>query len=110
MATVAKLRTPPSQFVNGWAHVLTKDYVSAEGELRATIRASRNMANFGSLTSRFPTAEMLSHFFLGQVYEQTGKRDQAINEYQEFLSHFEHSSAHMKQIDEARAALKRLIQ
>ena len=109
-AALAKLQTLGPQFVKGWAHVLTKDYVSAEAELRATIRVSRNMANFGTITGRFPTAEILSHFLLGQVYEQTGKRDQAINEYQEFLSHFEHSRSKLPQVDEARAALKRLIQ
>jgi tetratricopeptide (TPR) repeat protein len=107
---IANLRIAAAQFVKGRAHLLTKDYVSAEAELRATIRLSRSMANFGTITGRFPTAEMLSHFYLGQVYEQTGKRDQAINEYQEFLSHFAHSSSKLPQIDEARAALKRLIQ
>ncbi len=109
-APIGKLQSVGPLFVKGWAHVLTKDYASAEPELRATIRLSRNLSNFGTITSRFPTAEILSHFLLGQVYEQTGKRDQAINEYQEFLSHFEHSSAKLPQLDEARAALKRLIQ
>ncbi len=46
----------------------------------------------------------------GQVYERTGKRDQAINEYQEFLSHFESSHTRLPQVAEARTTLKRLMQ
>jgi eukaryotic-like serine/threonine-protein kinase len=50
--------------------------------------------------------ELLSHYYLGQVYERTGKRDQAINEYQEFLSHFESSHTRLPQVAEARTTLK----
>jgi cytochrome c-type biogenesis protein CcmH/NrfG len=49
-------------------------------------------------------------YYLGQVYERTGKRDQAINEYQEFLSHFESSHTRLPQVAEARTTLKRLMQ
>jgi hypothetical protein len=38
----------------------------------------------------------------------SGKKTEAINAYQEFLSHFENSTAKLPQIAEARAALKRL--
>ena len=49
-------------------------------------------------------------YYLGQLYEHTGKRDQALNEYQEFLSHFTTSQSRLPQIADARAALKRLMQ
>jgi hypothetical protein len=52
----------------------------------------------------------MSHCYLGQLYEKTGKHDQAINEYQEFLSHFGNSPSRLPQVGEARAALKRLMQ
>jgi len=52
----------------------------------------------------------LSHYYLGQLYERTGKHDQAINEYQEFLSHFQGSQAQFKQVAEARTAMKQLMQ
>jgi hypothetical protein len=52
---------------------------------------------------------MLWHFYLGQIHEATGKRDQAVNEYQEFLSHFEGAHTRLPQVAEARAALKRLL-
>jgi hypothetical protein len=57
-----------------------------------------------------PAIELLSHYYLGQVYERTGKRDQAMNEYQEFLSHFESSHTRLPQVAEARTTLKRLMQ
>jgi len=53
---------------------------------------------------------ILSRYYLGQLYERTGKRDQAINEYQEFLSYFPSSQAPVSQVGEARTALKRLMQ
>ena len=47
-----------------------------------------------------------------EVYFGTppGKRDQAINEYQEFLSHFQTSQTRLAQVGEARTALKRMMQ
>jgi len=51
----------------------------------------------------------LAQFYLGRMLEQTGKKAEAINAYQEFLSHFENSTAKLPQIAEARAALKRLM-
>ena len=60
--------------------------------------------------------EAYRHFQLGRQYmvrflwaEATGKRDQAVNEYQEFASHFEGSRTRLPQVAEARAALKRLL-
>jgi hypothetical protein len=41
--------------------------------------------------------------------EQSGKKAEAVNAYQEFLGHFENSTANLPQIAEARAALKRLL-
>jgi tetratricopeptide (TPR) repeat protein len=50
----------------------------------------------------------LAQFYLGKVLEQTGKKAEALKSYQEFLGHFEHSTAKLPQIAEARAAVKRL--
>jgi tetratricopeptide (TPR) repeat protein len=52
---------------------------------------------------------VLAQFYLGKVYEKEGKKTEAINAYQEFLNHFENSTARLPQIAEARAALKRLM-
>jgi len=97
-------------FLKGRAHLLTNDYASAETEFRAALRVERLVANTGALAQRFPVLGILSHYYLGQLYERTGKRDQAINEYQEFLSHFGSSPSHLPQVGEARTALKRLMQ
>ena len=105
-----KRNTPATLYLRGRAHLLAKDYVSAENDLRFCVRISRNLANIGQITGRFPAIEMLAHYYLGQLYEQTGKKDQAINEYQDFLSHFEHSQSPLPQVADARAALKRLMQ
>ena len=74
-------------FLKGRAHLLTNDFASAETEFRAALRIERLMANTGALTQRFPVIGILCHYYLGQLYERTSKHDQAINEYQEFLSH-----------------------
>jgi len=50
----------------------------------------------------------LGQFYLGKVLEQTGKRTEALRAYQNFLGHFENSTARLPQIAEARAAVKRL--
>jgi TolB-like protein/tRNA A-37 threonylcarbamoyl transferase component Bud32 len=50
----------------------------------------------------------LGQFYLGKVLEQTGKRTEALRAYQNFLGHFENSTAKLPQIAEARAAVKRL--
>ena len=62
------------------------------------------------MARRFPAIGILSHYYLGQLYERTGKRDQAINEYQEFISYFANSQTRLAQVGDARAALKRLMQ
>jgi hypothetical protein len=50
----------------------------------------------------------LGQFYLGKVLEQTGKRTEALSAYQNFVGHFENSTAKLPQIAEARAAVKRL--
>jgi tetratricopeptide (TPR) repeat protein len=51
----------------------------------------------------------LTQFYLGKILEQSGKKAEAIKAYQEFLGHFENSTAKLPQIPEARAAVKRLM-
>jgi serine/threonine protein kinase len=92
------------------AHLLTHADSSAEAEFRLVLRLERNLENSQVMTQRFPALGILSHYYLGQLYERTGKHDQAINEYQEFLSHFQTSQTRLAQVGEARTALKRLMQ
>jgi eukaryotic-like serine/threonine-protein kinase len=97
-------------FFRGRAHLLVKDYTSAEADFQAVLRIERYLENGRVMVARFPIIEILGHYYLGQIYETTGKRDQAINEYQEFLSHFSNSKTRLAQVVNARDVLKRLMQ
>jgi eukaryotic-like serine/threonine-protein kinase len=109
-ATIPDFQDAYLLYFKGRAHLLTNDYASAETEFRGCLRGGRVLANSGSLRQRFPMLGILSHYYLGQVYEKTNKHDQAVNEYQEFLSHFQNSQSRLPEVGEARAALKRLMQ
>ncbi len=109
-ASIPNFQDPYLLYLRGRAHLLTSDYASAEAEFRGVLRSERLLANSGTLTQRFPVLGILSHNYLGQLYERTGKHDQAINEYQEFLSHFQSSQSRLAEVGEARTALKRLMQ
>jgi serine/threonine protein kinase/tetratricopeptide (TPR) repeat protein len=109
-SSIPDFQTADLLFLKGRAHLLTNDYGSAETEFRAALRSERSVENTGALTQRFPVIGILCHYYLGQLYERTGKHDQAINEYQEFLSHFATSQSRLPQVGEARTALKRLMQ
>ncbi len=100
---------PVFLYLRGWGYFETKDYARAEQDLRRAVLEENDISNPNKMLSRSPLRGALAHLCLGQVYEATGKRDQAANEYQEFLSHFDHSSASLPQIGEARAALRRLM-
>jgi serine/threonine protein kinase/tetratricopeptide (TPR) repeat protein len=97
------------RYPRGWAYFETKDYSRAEQDLHAAVLNERSLSNFNTMRTRSPLLAALAHFYLGQVYEATGKREQATNEYQEFLSHFENSRASLPQIALARAALQRSL-
>jgi eukaryotic-like serine/threonine-protein kinase len=98
------------RFPRGWAYFETKDYAHAEEDFRTVLQSERNMSNFNQIRGRTPLYTALAHFYLGQIYDATGKPSQALNEYQDFLSYFENSKAQLPQIAVARAALQRSLQ
>jgi eukaryotic-like serine/threonine-protein kinase len=110
LAGVPDFESSYLRFFKARAHLLINDYTPAETEFRDVLRIERSLENGRILTERFPVLGILSHYYLGQLYEHTGKRDQAINEYQEFLSHFPSSQTKPAQLADARGALKRLMQ
>ncbi|HXM23978.1 MAG TPA: protein kinase [Terriglobales bacterium] len=109
-SSIPDFQDPYLLFLKGRSHLLTNEYASAETEFRGVLRNERLLANYDALRGRFPILGILSHYYLGQLYERTSKRDQAINEYQEFLSHFANPQSRLPQLGEARTALKRLMQ
>ena len=108
--SIPDFQDPYLLFLKARSHLLTNDYASSETEFRAVLLGERSLANSRTLMRRFPALGILSHYYLGQLYERTSKHDQAINEYQEFLSHFTGSQTHLSQLGDARTALKRLMQ
>jgi serine/threonine protein kinase/tetratricopeptide (TPR) repeat protein/TolB-like protein len=81
----------------------------AEHHLRFAARAQLAWGNSARFNFHNFLSRMLAQFYLGKLLEQNGKKAEAINAYQEFLGHFENSTAKLPQIAEARAALKRLL-
>jgi serine/threonine protein kinase/Tfp pilus assembly protein PilF len=109
-ANIPDFQDPYLLFLKARAHLLTTDYSSAETEFRSCVQHSRNLENPQRIAQRFPALEILSHYYLGQLYERSNKRDQSINEYQDFLSHFANSKTRLPQVSDSRTALKRLMQ
>ncbi len=99
-----------AQYPLGWAYLETKDYAKAEIALNATVFRERDISSAGAQRGISPLIEALAHFYLGQVYDAAGKKNQAANEYQDFLSHFDSSHAKLPQIATARTALQHAVQ
>jgi tetratricopeptide (TPR) repeat protein len=102
---------PAVLFVKATGSLLMRDYASAERGYQRAIVENRlpQTGNFGATLQMVPLYSVLARYYLGQVYEATGKSPQAINEYQSFLSHFEGSGAALPEVAQARAALKKLM-
>ncbi|MBV9610634.1 MAG: tetratricopeptide repeat protein, partial [Acidobacteria bacterium] len=96
-------------FAKGRAYLMQKNYADAESNLRRAVLANRIQFNPFYTRQQVPLVGFLAHYCLGQVYEATGKRDQAVNEYQTFLAHFENSRATLPEVAAARDGLKRLM-
>lgn len=95
---------PLATLTRGRIRLLVNDHAGAERDFKTAIAWLR----LYTMYPQMPLIEQLSHFYLGQLYEQTGKREDAIREYQKFLTPFAKSTSRLPQIAEARAALKRL--
>ncbi|HEV3421679.1 MAG TPA: winged helix-turn-helix domain-containing protein [Candidatus Acidoferrum sp.] len=78
----------------------------AQAELRNALRWVSPGNLVGSYSDFF--CDELTQFYLGKVLEHDGKTAEAIEAYSAFLSHFEHSTARLPQIGQARTALHRL--
>jgi eukaryotic-like serine/threonine-protein kinase len=93
----------------GCAYLEAGNFAEAEKWLRLNLKVQRMWNNSDAVASSSFLSYSLTQFYLGRVLEQSGKKTEASNAYQEFLSHFENSTAKLPQIAEAREALKRLM-
>jgi tetratricopeptide (TPR) repeat protein len=109
VASMPNFLLEPFLFNKGRARLLLNDYAGAEQDFKSTLQQSHNLGNLGFILGHVPLYAVLSHFYLGQIYERTGKSQPAVDEYQSFLSHFEGSRTKLPQVAEARAALARLM-
>ncbi len=97
------------ELVRARAAFTLNDYSGAERGLLLAMRNVRaDIMNSNTIRQRMPVIEHLCHFYLGKVYEASGRRDAAVREYRSFLAHYTHSRSRMPEIAQARAALKRL--
>jgi len=78
----------------------------AETELRNALRWVSPGNLIGSYSDFL--CDELTQFYLGKVLEQRGKKADALKPYRTFLNHFEHSTARLPEIGEARGAVQRL--
>jgi tetratricopeptide (TPR) repeat protein/predicted Ser/Thr protein kinase len=92
----------------GRADLEFNSFAEAERQLRTLQVKGRIFGNMRYVAYTDFLSEMLSEFYIGEIYEKTGRKTEAVKAYQDFLSHFEDSDARLPQIAEARAALKRL--
>lgn len=81
----------------------------AEKQLRMVLKVHNLWSNSDTASSHNFLSYTLAQFYLAKIHEQAGGKTEAIDGYQDFLSHFENSTAKLPQIAEARAALKRLL-
>jgi DNA-binding winged helix-turn-helix (wHTH) protein/TolB-like protein/Flp pilus assembly protein TadD len=96
----------PNAFFAGRAYTELAIYPQAEADLRTGLRWVIPGNLVGSYSDFFLSE--LSQFYLGKVFEKEGKKTDAITSYETFLSHFDHSTAHLPQIKEARSAIQRM--
>jgi eukaryotic-like serine/threonine-protein kinase len=96
-------------FQLGRAYAESGMAAQAEQQLRIARQRGLERSNDLVLSNLDFLSYTMSGYYLAKVYEQEGKKAEAINLYQEFLSHFENSGAQLPQVPEAQAALKRLL-
>jgi serine/threonine protein kinase/tetratricopeptide (TPR) repeat protein/TolB-like protein len=85
------------------------DRDGARREFQFFQKVQRVWLNGIAMSGVDPLSIELSQFYTAQMLEQDGKKADAVNAYQDFLSHFEGSDAKLPQIAQARAALQRLM-
>jgi eukaryotic-like serine/threonine-protein kinase len=92
----------------GRAYLQAGTLDESERHLHVSLATQRMIGNPDYIISASPLTSLLSEFYLAEVMERIGKKDQALQGYGDFLAHFESSNAGLPQIAQARAAISRL--
>lgn len=100
--------SPGLELLRGRAQLLLHDPVSAAASFQRVLSTGNMISNINTLHSRAPLGLLLARYYLGVAHELSGDRGQALEAYREFLSHFENSKTKLRQVAEARAAIRRL--
>jgi tetratricopeptide (TPR) repeat protein len=97
---------PQNGFLAGRAYAELALFRQAEEELHTSLRF---VCAGGLISDDIDFLQLqLADFYLGKALEHEGKKTEAVKSYRAFLSHFNHSSAGLPQINEARNAVLRL--
>ena len=98
-----------SSYEVGRAYSETGDLTAAERHLDYCLKYNRISGDPGGSTRMQYLSLTLAEYYQAKLLEQQGRKTEAMNGYQEFLSHFENSNARLPEIPQARAAVKRLM-
>jgi tetratricopeptide (TPR) repeat protein len=89
------------------AYLEQRDFVAAERELNSALKAQSIWGVPVWYERQSMLVLLLTHYYLGEVLDQTGRPAEAAAHYREFYRHFEHSAAKLPQIASARASLSK---
>lgn len=96
------------ELLRGRAQLLVNGPVSAAASFQRVLSTGNMVSNISTLRSRVPLGLLLARYYLGVARKLSGDRSPALEAYREFLAHFEDSKTKLREVAEARAAVKRL--
>ncbi|MCP4706875.1 MAG: protein kinase [candidate division Zixibacteria bacterium] len=84
------------------------NYLKAGRPANAIKVFERIINRYESNRSAFPGLSVLAHYYLGQAYEETGRYDEAIEQYETFLDIWKNADDGIEAIDDAKERLAKL--
>lgn len=83
-------------------------YLQAGQASEAIPLLERALSNYMYQRTLFPVQAVKAYYYLGMAYEQTGRNEDAIKQYEEFLDIWKDADPGIKEIDDAKARLAKL--
>jgi len=88
--------------------MLARAYQEAGHVGEAVAEFEKILANYGAGRIKWSISSVKTHYYLGLAYEQSGWKNKAIRQYEEFLEIWEDADPGMAEIDDAKQRLARL--